>query len=235
MDVNTKGLVDAQFAPVFDTRNNEFNTFYCVPVRTFESGEKTSGEALLGLGIEEKKIDERLVLENMLGTVRQGCYKATELVSGGGDEKVIVPVNGLALTNKDIASAFTEYCKGVPEDVLQGLVFEVTNVSDGAAMSFLDEVAIILYLFCCTYSCRISPATTEYSYYATCNYTSVSLSLGNKSWPLDKLGPLLSRIYAKAEDSRIKVYLHGIPDTETRTAAEATGIRYLDGNGVTSN
>ncbi|MBF0248316.1 MAG: hypothetical protein HQL36_09650 [Alphaproteobacteria bacterium] len=227
--------VEARFFPVFDNTQQRFVGYYCLPRRTLDDGKVVSDEMLLSQGMDVKSVNTALVVENMLGTVRRGFAKALAQVNEGNGKLVIIPINGAALVRKEIATEFTAFCKTVPQEVFQAVVFEVTNVSDASAMSFLDEVAIVLYLFCATYSCRISPLTQNYSFYATCNYASVTLALGGQKLPVEKLGPHLQRVSQKAETSRLDVYLHGVPDTETKAAVERSGIRYMDGPGVTED
>ena len=229
---NTKSKVEANFLPVFDCQNDGISAYYCSPYRTSASG-TVRDEALLSVGMDERSINHAIVQENMIETIRRGVTKATTLQYEGGGEKVIIPINGSALVYKEIATEFTALCKGIQAEILQSVIFEVTNVSDDSSMSFLDEGAIILYLFCHKYSCRISPATLNFSYYATCNYSSVAFSLGNKEWPIEKISGPLRRIGLMAEASRLNVCLHGVATDEIRSAALASKIQYIDGEIVT--
>lgn len=187
-------------------------------------------EALLPIGMNERGVNHAIVIESMVETIKRGVTKATKVFYDGGDQKFIIPVNGSALVHKEIAIEFMSHMKGVTADILKSITFEVTNVSDDSSMSFLDEVAIMLYIFCHTYSCRISPAILNFSYYATCNYSSVAFSLGNKEWPIDKISGPLRRIGLMAEANRLKVYLHGVATDDIKAAALASKIQYLDGD-----
>lgn len=228
----TNTSLQVQFNAVLDNRTNAHNTWYCLPYRENEDGTRIEDEALLSQGMEGRSIVERIVLDNMLGTIDHALSKAMAIHAESRDEVIIVPINGAALLYKNIATEFTAHCKKVPPAVLQLVIFEVVNSADESTMSFLDEIAVILYLFCLTYSCRISPATPDYTYYATCNYSAVSFWLGNRNWPLAKLSPLLTLMAQKAEKSRLKIYLHGVGSAPIRDAAAQAGIHYLDGNAI---
>lgn len=218
--------------PVRDNRTDAWDTLYLRPRLEGAQG-AIEDEALLGLGWEERQRNVKGVTRTMLAVLEAGFGTARRLIDeGASDTKVIVPLFGAAFVDKSVASAFTEACKAQPRAIHEQIVFEVTGVDDEVAMSWLDEVAIVLYLFCLSYICRVSPRSRNFSFQATCNYAGVSLDLGNKPWPVDRVGPFLAEFAVKCEAARLKAYVHGVGTAELAAAAVAAGVRYMDGAAV---
>jgi len=168
----------------------------------------------------------------MIHTLDMAAARAGLMVNTGDDRKLIVPVNGSALAHKGIASALTERCREFSRDIAQSIIFEVTNAEDDKSMAVLDEIAIILYPFCLTYSARIKPKTQNLKLYAACNYTGIALHLKDKPWPMKAVGGYFEDLTARTESNRLKAYCHGLGTPELVEAALAAGVRFVSGPGV---
>ncbi|MEO5336382.1 MAG: hypothetical protein H7841_05760 [Magnetospirillum sp. WYHS-4] len=193
-----------------------------------------SDDAVLGDGLNGDRVNSALLLSDMSWTTYHGIKKAEELLNQGSDIKVIVPINGVALTYKPIASEFVRLCKSVPERVWSSTIFEVTNVNNVERMSFLDDIAVILYSFCLTFGARILPTCRDLKIYSTCNYSGVALTMGNRPMDVEKIRPFLRDFAERTERCRLKAYLHDIATPEIVDLARETGIRFVDGNVVKS-
>ncbi|MBF0304318.1 MAG: hypothetical protein HQL41_01520 [Alphaproteobacteria bacterium] len=218
--------------PVHDNRDDAWDTIYLRPRLDRPEG-AIEDEALLGLGWEERQRNVKAVTRTMLDVVEAGFDTAYRLIEAGeAQTKVIVPLFGAAFVDKSVASAFTEACKAQPPDVHRRIVFEVTGVGDEVAMSWLDDVAIVLHLFCLSYTCRVTPRSRNFTFHATCNYSGVSLDLANKPWPVDRVGPFLVDFVAKCKIARLRAYVHGVGSAELAAAAIEAGVRFMDGSAV---
>lgn len=220
------------FLPVYDGREERVNTLYCRPSATGPDGRSIADEDLLALGTTGRSLKPDIVTRTMLHTVDMAAARAGMMVNSGDDRKLIVPVNGTALAHRDIASALTERCRELSRDVTQVLIFEVTNAEDDKSLSVLDEIAIILYPFCLTYSARIKPKTQDLKLYASCNYTGIALHLKDKPWPMKAVGGYFEDLTRRAEASRLKAYCHGLGSPDLVDAALNAGVRFVCGPGV---
>ena len=219
---------DATFEPLWDNREGRVNTYYVRPLLQTAGGRRLTDSGLLERGFGPKGLDSReAVVEAMTRTMDFGIERAKYLAATGDDARVIIPVNGRALMHRDLAGAFTAHCRTYDDQVTDRLIYEVTNVSDQAAQSHLDEVAAVLYLFCKTYGCRISPRTPNLQIYTACNYAGVALDMGRQNLPPDKVRDFLNRFVEKAEAWRLKAYLHGVADDTLRTIAHDAGVRFV--------
>lgn len=219
------------YVPVYDNREGQFNTLYCRPRLVLTDGTTLNDDRVLMRGWEEKPRVERIVAD-MLPTLTAGFSKAAKLAAEGSETCVIVPVHGMALTHKEIASEFTAACKAFPRESHQRVIFEVLGMTEEQSISFLDDVAIVLYSFCLTYGARVSPKAPNFKYYATCNYTGVSLAMLDREWPADKVRGYFERFVAGAEASRLKSYVHGVGTAEIKAITSECGVRFVSGVAV---
>lgn len=221
------------FLPVYDGREGRVNTLYCRPSGTTgPDGVAMADEELLAVGTSGRTWRPELTLRVMLQTLEMAAARAGLMVNSGDDRKLIVPLNGSALTSREVASALTERCRQLSREVAQTLIFEVTNAEDDKSLSVLDEIAIILYPFCLTYSARIKPKTQNLKLYAACNYTGIALHLKDKPWPMKAVGGYFEDLTERAERNRLKAYCHGLGTPELVEAALAAGLRFVSGPGV---
>jgi hypothetical protein len=220
------------FLPVFDGREGEVNTLYCRPTARSADGTVVADTDLLALGMSATVPRPRLTVRAMLHTMDMAAARAGLMVNAGDPRKLIVPVNGVALARKDIASALTERCREFGRDVAQTLIFEVTNTETGASLGVLDEIAIILYPFCLTYSARILPKAQDLKLYASCNYAGVALHMKDKPWPMKAVGGYFDDFTARTEAQRLKAYCHGLGTPALVEAALSAGVRFVSGPGV---
>lgn len=219
------------FQPVFDCRHGVVNTYYACPILRGPQ-RSMSDEDVLVLGTEGRSLSLGLVQRLMTGIVGGALEKAAALTAEGAGHKVVVPINGWALTHREVASTFTDLCRRYRGDVHQSVIFEITNMTNENRLSHLDDIAIILYPFCLTYTARILPKTQDLKHYAACNYTGISLYLKNKPWPMAALGTYFSDLVRRTEANRLKAYCHGLGSVELTGAAREAGVRFLSGSGV---
>lgn len=220
------------FLPVLDGRENRVNTLYCRPTARLSDGRFLSDDALLAAGLEGRSRTESVVVKTLLRTLEMAGVRASLMAKTNDPRKLIVPVNGSALAIPAIATAFAEGCRTFIRDLGPSIVFEVTNMDDEKSMGYLDEVAILLYPFCLTYSARILPKTQNLKLYATTNYTGIALHLRDKPWPMKAVGSYFDDLVARTESNRLKAYCHGVGSLELVDAALAAGVRYIAGSGV---
>ncbi|MEO5375585.1 MAG: hypothetical protein H7840_15160 [Alphaproteobacteria bacterium] len=222
----------SELIPVFDVGLQAFNTWYCRPRLTKADGSVVVDDVLLAEGMGERAVNEKTLAGNMMQTITVAATHARRLAHQDGDATLIVPINGAALTYKDIAGTFSSACRQLEADIRRMLVFEVTNVADTVRMSYLDDIAIILHLFCKAYIGRVTPKSQDFKIFATCNYAGVSLPLMDKPWPADKVGPYLSAFVTRAQKSRLSAYVHGVGSPAIAEAATTAGAHFIDGVAV---
>lgn len=220
------------FLPVLDRRENQVNTLYCRPTARLSDGRFLSDDALLAAGLEGRNPNESLVTKTMLRTLEMAGVRATLMAKTQDPRKLIVPVNGSALALPNVATAFAGGCRTFIRDHGPSILFEVTNMDDEKSMGYLDEVAILLYPFCLTYSARILPKTQNLKLYATTNYSGIALHLRDKPWPMKAVGSYFEDLVARTETNRLKAYCHGVGSLELVDAALAAGVRFISGPGV---
>jgi len=226
------GVINCDFVPIFDHRHDKFDTLYCFPKMTKADGSLVADDALLGEGSGGRVVNEKLLIKNMEGTLQAGMQKAKQIAASGEDIKIIIPINGLALLVKAVAVEFSNICRPLDDAVRQAVIFEVTNIVDVNRMSFLDDIAIVLFPFCLTYGMRVLPSMRDFSICATCNYSGVALDLKNKPWPAKDVGAHLTNFAKATEANRLKAYVHGIATPELMAAAIEAGVRFIDGAAV---
>lgn len=220
------------FLPVFDRRDGCVNTLYCRPTACLVDGRRLDDEDLLAIGMTGRTVNEAAVTKVMVRTLEMASVRANLMASTGDDRKILVPVNGAALSRRSIAGVFTEACRTFTREHTERLLFEATNMDDEKSQAFLDEVAILLYPFCLTYSARALPRTQNFKLYATTNFAGIALHLRDKPWPMKALGTYFADLVDRAEKSRLKAYCHGLGTPELVDAALAAGVRFVSGAGV---
>ncbi|MFN3077059.1 MAG: hypothetical protein ABT940_09315 [Alphaproteobacteria bacterium] len=224
--------ISVDFLPVLDCREETPGPLYVQPSQQRSDGTSLDAASLLTAGTEGKGFNEPLVRRNLETVVNAGLRKAEALSGEGQGRKVIIPLNGVALAKKAIAGDFANLCRSASEKSRSHVVFEVTNLLDEQRMSFLDDVAIVLYPFCQEYHARVSLKSQSFKVYATCNYTGISVDLLNKPWPLDAVGPHMKSLFARAEESRLKVCVHGVGNSKLAEFFRELGVHYMSGEGV---
>ncbi|MBF0561130.1 MAG: hypothetical protein HQL37_03730 [Alphaproteobacteria bacterium] len=219
-----------EYIPVFDTGEQAFTTWYCRPKRVKADGTLVAEDILLSEGLEDRAVNEKLVSTNMIRTLDGAVSLGRRLFNRGeAAATILVPINGMALTRKEIVGAFTNACRRIEDEIKAMLIFEVTNIADTVRMSYLDDIAIILFLFCRGYIGRISPKITDLRIFGTCNYHGVSLPLMDKPWPAATVNPYLTNFVANAQSNRLKAYLHGVGTPAIAEMATIAGVNFLDG------
>jgi len=216
--------------PIVDARTAVRHGFYCIPHRSNAEGNVVRGDPLLTEGEGKRKINTAVLARNVCLTVRT----TVDHMRRAGDEEgvFVIPINGKALSFKDIASDFTAECKGIEKELIERIIFEVVNVDDSVTMSYLDDIAIILYSYCHIYIAKVSLNVSHLSFFATCNYAGISLDLMGKAWPADKVGAYFQQFQERAETNRLLTYVHGIGTPEIAEASRAAGINFIDGKAV---
>lgn len=231
-DTAAKRGFGLQTLPVVDCRTEAVNTVYLRPTGVDRTITPLVDEELLAVGTYDASGATNTINRTLMLTMEAAVERATALIRQSPDVKCIVPVNGAALHDKDTATQFTNYCRSYARHLSQTLIFEVVCISGSNAMSYLDEIAIILYPFCLTYSARITPKTQDLRLYATCNYSGIALDLKDKPWPMKAVGSYFDDLVRRSEQHRLKAYCHGLGSPELADAARQAGVRYLSGSGV---
>ncbi|MFA7429658.1 MAG: hypothetical protein WCZ23_05855 [Rhodospirillaceae bacterium] len=220
------------FLPVLDGRESRVNTLYCRPTARLPDGTFLSDDTLLSSGMAGRTVNDALLIKMMLRTLEMAGVRAALMAKTGDTRKIIIPVNGAALAIPAVAAAFADGCRTFIRDLSQSILFEVTNMDDEKSMGYLDEVAILLYPFCLTYSARILPKTQNFKLYATTNYSGIALHLRDKPWPMKAVGSYFDDLVKRSEANRLKAYCHGLGSVELVEAALAAGVRFVSGPGV---
>lgn len=224
--------VEVDFLPVVDTEAGIVSAYYCRPHLGKPDGGILVDEDVLALGTDGQAINDNLVVKTMLATLTAGVAKARKLVLQGSEAKVLLPINGAALIMKQVAAEFANFNRHLEEPVRQSIAYEVTNINDDQKLSYLDDIAIVLYPFCATYGARASLKTANYKVYSACNYNNISINLLDKPWPVQQLETYLQNYANLTGASRLNAYVHGLGTPALAEAAMAAGLRFLSGKGV---
>lgn len=229
-DAARKGF-DLKPVPVFDTRNSVVNTLYFRPTGVDRTIRPVEDEDLLAVGTYDLSGGDPIARTMML-TLEAAIEKIPAFLRLAPDVKCIIPVNAALLQNRDTASQFTTFCRTHARHLTSALIFEVVNITGDQGMSHLDEIALLLYPFCLTYSARIAPKTQDLRLYASCNYSGIALDLKGKPWPMKAVGGYFEDLVSRSEQHRLKAYCHGLGSPDLAEAAQQAGIRFLSGPGV---
>lgn len=229
-DAARKGF-DLKPIPVFDTRHDVVNTLYFRPTGVDRTVRPVEDEELLAVGTYDLSGRDPIA-RTMLLTLETAVEKIPGFLKLAPDVKCIIPVNAALLHHRETASLFTTFCRSHARHLTSALIFEVVNITGDQAMSHLDEIALLLYPFCLTYSARIAPKTQDLRLYASCNYSGIALDLKGKPWPMKAVGGYFEDLVSRSEQHRLKAYCHGIGSAELADAARQAGIRFLSGPGV---
>lgn len=223
---------DLKPVPVFDTRNDLVNTLYLRPTGVDRTIRPLEDEELLAVGTYDASGIGNTITRTMILTLEAAIEIIPAFLKLSPDLKCIVPLNAAMLHDRHTASLFTTFCRTHARHLAPSLIFEVVNITGEQVMSHLDEIALILYPFCLTYSARIAPKTQNLRLYASCNYSGIALDLKGRPWPMKAVGGYFADLVSRSEQHRLKAYCHGLGTAELADAARQAGIRFISGPGV---
>lgn len=217
------------YRTIRDTTSGSLAGYYLVPAHRTHDGSLESGDAVLLKGTEGKALDVKTIAKTTTWLVSEGIKFLRNLRNSGEVGMVVVPLNARGLILKQVASEFAAACRALDNDLVGRFIIEVCHFPKIVDMSFLDDLAILLYPFSPIYIARPNTGWTDFKLIANCNYQGVAIDLQDKAWPAEKVGPFLAEFVRNARSNRLPAYLHGVGSPAIASAGNEAGFDFLDG------
>ena len=226
------GTSKAFFRPMRKTSDGSCPAHYCIPARRANNGQLAIGDAILLEGSMGKALETKTLEKNITWMMTRTITFMRAARSRGDSPAVIVPMNSAALRSKEVASAFTQKCREIDQDMKDQFTVEAFNFPKNMSLGYLDDIAILLYPFSPVYIARPNMGWSDFTVLANCNFQGASIDLHDKPWPIEKAQPYLEDFVRNCQANRLPAYAHGMGTPEIASAAKAAGFDYLDGKVV---
>ena len=230
-----EGRFDAKFWRLESYEHPEQPYYYCTPAFIEADGTAVIGDDLLIAGSEERVLDQKLISRNILGTIRLVANFLHDCKLKGEEAKIVVPLNATAVSVEAVATEFADGCREFLADNNSQIVFEMVNLPAKFTIDYLDHLGILVFPFCQEYIARPSPAWTDFTIFANCNFQGVSFDLKNKAWPADKIQPHLEKFCQSANLNRLTPYLLGAASSDIQGLANELGFKFVAGKAISGN
>tara|TARA_B100000315_G_scaffold210618_1_gene207008 strand:+ start:13933 stop:14652 length:720 start_codon:yes stop_codon:yes gene_type:complete len=227
-----EGRFDAKFWQLESYKHPGQQFYYCSPAFIAADGTAIVGDDFLMAGSEERVLDQKLISHNIFGTIRLVANFLHECKLKGEEAKVVVPLNATAVSVETVAVDFADTCREYFADISDQIIFEMVNFPDKFTIDYLDHIGILVFPFCQEYIARPSPAWTNFTIFANCNFQGVSFDLKNKPWPSDKIRPHLEKFCQSASLNRLTPYLMGAASPDIQGLANELGFKFVAGKAI---
>ena len=216
--------------PVRKAEDDSLEAHYCVPAIRKSDGQLLVGDDIMLEGSQSKVLEAKILGANIRWVLNKTIARMRMAAARGENAKTIIPINAMALTLKEVASAFSETCRQMEPELKEHFVVEAFNFAPNMNLSFLDNVAILFYPFSPVYLARPNRGWLDFKILANCNFQGVSMDMQNKSWPVEKVQPYLTNFVLNSQAHRLPTYAHGLATPAIATAAKEANFDFLDGN-----
>ena len=227
-----EGRFDAKFWQLEAFEHPGQQYYYCTPAFIEADGTAMIGDDFLISGSEERVLDQKLISRNIHATIRLVAGFLHDSKLKGEEAKVVMPLNAKAVSVESVASEFADGCREFLADVNGQIIFEMMNLPPKFTIDYLDHLGILVFPFCQEYIARPSPAWTDFTIFANCNFQGVSFDLKNKAWPPDKIQPHLEKFCQSANLNRLTPYLLGAASSDIQGLANELGFKFVAGKAV---
>lgn len=221
--------VQLVYRPMWDVRRKVVSTFVYVPAVPRGSGQFAIGRAAIP-SIEEPEVLRRLDVM----TITAALADLARVAEHGRKLLLDVPVHFESIATTSRRAEYMKYCRVVPPDLQQFLIFELLGVPAGVPQSRLIELTMTLKRYSRSVLLRLPLVDPLFRSAGETGVNVVGASLVGLRLRERQIMRAFDRFCEGAQKAGLQTYVHGLRTLSLTTAAVSAGFDYIDGDIVTS-
>lgn len=217
------------YRPVKLLNREALDTFRCIPAKKPTDGPLKKGKRLLA-----HDDDVMLTAGKNAALIERAFRDLTKAFDAGHRYRLIVPVNSYSMASGEGATEIVQAVKELEPSLRGAVIAEFFEMPRSLNLDMLADMMIPLLPFFDKYLGEPLPLTgdSNLTIYSNCNFFGVSLDLQDHKAEGDEAMAMMTKFWAEATKSRLKVSLQGVSDPEMVEKAQQYEIFAIDGPAI---
>lgn len=203
------------FRPVWRGSQEGLEIMRCLPAAPAKGQLAQNGEAAA-------------LAQHTLGMLESAFRALTYAASKRGPFRLMVSISSACLVNGQVAAAIVGLAKKLDPVLRKAVIIELYDFPDNFKLDYLDDATIPLMAFFDNFIAASPLGMKDFTVFTNCNYFAVSLNMGHFGTPMEA-SSALEKFCAKAEQARLKVFVHGAIKREIVDLAKSLMVAGIDG------
>lgn len=217
------------YRPVRLLNREQLDTFRCLPAHEGDDGVVRGKKSLLThdgdvLGTATKNAN----------VLRDAFNQLSKAFATGQRYRMIVPINSYSMASGEGATLIVQAMKELDESIRPAVIAEFIDLPRSINLDMLADMMIPVLPFLDKYIAEPRPLGKDdnFTMFSNCNFFGVSLDMEAAKTGGDEAIALLTKFWAEATNSRLKVVLEGVREQAVTDKAQQYEVFAIDGPAI---